>query len=169
VFAILLDVGSGTPSKFHQFLIGEKIIHADIDKKAFHLEVVCDIHNLPFKTNSFNVVHASHILEHVNNPLKAIKELKRVSNGIVIIKVPNASFYKWKGLSSDHIFSWNEFTLHNLLSRLFPKVRINGTTRQIKMSKLNQFFKLIISLFYGRDQLTAVCYIEKVHAVAKKR
>lgn len=127
-------------------------------KMAFHLEVVCDIYNLPFKPNSFSVVHASHILEHLKNPCEAIKELAKSCNQIVIINVPNASFYKWKNYSSEHISSWNHYTLDNLLSTVFAKVRIMGTPRQIKRNKLAQFLMLIIRLFYGQEELTAVCY-----------
>lgn len=151
-----LDVGSGRPSRFHQFLTGDDVIHVDMDRLAFHLEVVCDIYHLPFKADSINV-HASHILEHLDDPLKAIAELKRVSSGTVIIKVPNASFYGWKPLSRKHIFSWNEFTLNNLLSRFFPKVSVSGSRRQIRRTKLEQFLMLVIHLFYGQDELTAVC------------
>jgi len=157
----VLDVGSGTPSKFHHSLEGDNIIHVDIDKSAFHVEVVSDIHNLSFKDDSFDVVHVSHILEHIYAPLQALKELKRISKRIVIVKVPNASFYKWKNYSSEHVFSWNQFTLDNLLSKVFAKVKIIGTPRQIRRDKLSQFLILIIRLFYGQEELTAVCYKER--------
>jgi SAM-dependent methyltransferase len=40
--------------------------------------VQCDAQFLPFKDKAFDFVHCSHVLEHLENPKKAYKELKRV-------------------------------------------------------------------------------------------
>jgi len=160
---LILDVGSGTPGKWHRFIQGENIIHVDIDKTAFHLEVVCSIYYLPFKDNSIPIVHVSHLLEHLENPFRALKELKRILKGFVIIKVPNASF--WKVRSSGigyHIFSWNEWTLKTFLNRVFEFVEIKYTTRwsifgNSKFSKLEKIKRLFERAFFGQSELTAVC------------
>jgi SAM-dependent methyltransferase len=49
---------------------------------------VVDMHNIP--DNSYDFVFASHILEHVVNPLKALKEISRVlrPNGVCILVLP---------------------------------------------------------------------------------
>jgi len=49
-----------------------------------------DIGNLPFENNFFDVIICSHILEHVNDDIKAISELKRVlkNEGWCIVQVP---------------------------------------------------------------------------------
>lgn len=126
----ILDIGSGTSVKWHISIHGRNIIHADIDKKAFHLEVVCSIYNLTFKDNSIPIVHVSHLLEHLENPFEALKELKRVMKNSVIIKVPNASFWKIRPSGiEEHIFSWNEWTLKTFLNHAFPNVEIKYTTR----------------------------------------
>lgn len=44
-----------------------------------------DIHNLPFKDNSFNYCFSSHTLEHMINIKKAISSLLRVSNKLYYI------------------------------------------------------------------------------------
>jgi len=44
-----------------------------------------DVTNLPFKDKQFGAVFCSHVLEHIKNPKKAIKELARVGNYVVIL------------------------------------------------------------------------------------
>lgn len=154
----ILEVGSGTPSKFHHQLESENILHFDISHKAFHVEVVGDAHCLPFKDNSFQTVYVSHVLEHLEAPVKAIKEFKRVTNNILILKIPNAGFYKWKNLASEHIYGWDQYTFRNLLDRYFDKVIINGSQRQIHRNFLVQFMMIVMRLFYGQEEFTAICY-----------
>jgi len=49
-----------------------------------------DAVNMPFKFGSFDFVLASHVLEHLRNPLKALFEMRRVlrDNGYVILVLP---------------------------------------------------------------------------------
>lgn len=49
--------------------------------------------NLPFKERKFDVVYSSHVLEHVNNESKSLKEMKRVlkDDGTLIIGMPTAA------------------------------------------------------------------------------
>ena len=48
-----------------------------------------DILKLPFKSNSFDLVVCTEVLEHLENPKKAYRELLRVSKKYVLITVPN--------------------------------------------------------------------------------
>ena len=49
-----------------------------------------DVQNLPFDDNSFNIVICNHVLEHVHDDEKAMKEIYRVLNrgGTAILQVP---------------------------------------------------------------------------------
>lgn len=49
-----------------------------------------DIQNLPFADESFDVVYASHVLEHIPDDHKAITEIHRIlkPNGLAILPVP---------------------------------------------------------------------------------
>jgi ubiquinone/menaquinone biosynthesis C-methylase UbiE len=102
---MILDVGCGGPIIGLKPLEGKNTIHIDVRRTAVHIEVQCDVHYLPFQSNGFSTIYASHILEHLNNPIKAIQEMRRVSSKRVIFKVPNASYFKRKNSSEVHIFS----------------------------------------------------------------
>lgn len=52
-----------------------------------------DITNMKFRDNVFDVVVCTEVIEHIENPEKAIEEMKRVlkPDGILIISFPNES------------------------------------------------------------------------------
>lgn len=157
-----LDIGAGSPKIKNNefvFLNGENVIHLDKQRPAFHLEIVGTVYNLPFRNSIFDVVYLRHVLEHLDNPLLALKEIKRVAKNKVIIQVPNASFFRFKSSSDAHIFSWNQYTLKNLLDRLFSIVKIATTKRYYqKRSYIKKIIFGIACLFLGNNELTAICY-----------
>lgn len=53
-------------------------------------DVKADICNLPFKDNSFDMVLCNHVLEHISDDTKAMKELYRVlkPGGVGIFQIP---------------------------------------------------------------------------------
>lgn len=151
----ILEVGSGK-----RFLNKKNVIHFDLDKKLNHIEVNGSTYNLPFNDSSFNLVYCSHILEHLEQPTKAIKELKRVSKNIVVIKVPNASYFKFKtsDINNGHISSWNRYTLKCLLSNHFKKVEISLTKRYFKESFISRFIHYIVCMILSKNEITAICH-----------
>lgn len=52
-----------------------------------------DVMKLPFKSNSFDLVVCTEVLEHLDNPKKAYRELLRVSRKYVLITVPNEPIF----------------------------------------------------------------------------
>jgi len=61
-------------------------------KKAKNF-VRLDAHFLPFKDKAFAKTFSFHCLEHLKRPLSALKEMRRVTKGHIIIKVPCWHFY----------------------------------------------------------------------------
>ena len=53
-------------------------------------DIKMDIHNMPFENNTFDVILCNHVLEHVENDILALKEIKRVliKRGYSILQVP---------------------------------------------------------------------------------
>src|SRR5690606_13332847 len=53
------------------------------------------IYKLPFSDRAFDTVLCSEVLEHVDDPSAAIRELKRVARNYVIITVPLEPYFQW--------------------------------------------------------------------------
>ena len=53
------------------------------------------IYKLPFSDRSFDTVLCSEVLEHVDDPVTAIGELKRVARNYVVITVPREPYFQW--------------------------------------------------------------------------
>ena len=60
------------------------------DLHESHVSINSDIQNLPFKENIFDIIICSHILEHVPDDKKGMKEIFRILNkdGWAILQVP---------------------------------------------------------------------------------
>ena len=54
-----------------------------------------NLYKLPFSDRSFDTVLCLEVLEHLDDPSKALQELQRVSRGSVIIAVPLEPYFQW--------------------------------------------------------------------------
>lgn len=84
--------------------------------------VLGDAHKLPFEDNSFDVITAMEVIEHISDPVKFITEIKRVlkPNGGAFITTPWRDF---KGMKSvEHIKEWTPKEFAKLLDGHFKKV-----------------------------------------------
>lgn len=74
----------------------QKVEYKILDKVPdFHPDIVGDIHNLPLEDNSVDAVICIAVLEHVEEPHKAVKEMYRVlkPGGFCYIYVPFLYYY----------------------------------------------------------------------------
>ena len=69
-------------------LHGDRYITADIESPL--AKVKMDIHQMSFESDKFDVVLCNHVLEHVDDDIKAMSEIKRVlkPGGWAIMQVP---------------------------------------------------------------------------------
>jgi len=88
------------------------------------------IYNLKREDSSFDLIVVLEALEHLENPNKALSELKRVSNKYCLISVPRepiwrilnmfrGSYLKDLGNTPGHINHWSKKSFVDLVSRYF--------------------------------------------------
>jgi len=169
---MILDVGCGTLNRNFPIL-KSNVINIDIQKTNFNkefLDILCDAQYLPFRNEMFEIVYASHVMEHVFNPIQFLNELKRVSKRKVIIKVPRLTrkfdYYESHG----HIFTWSKISLEHLLLLVFNNVEIYYSIRKhfvdlpFLSKTFNIFFFLAISILTNsnrQNELIAICRVDK--------
>jgi ubiquinone/menaquinone biosynthesis C-methylase UbiE len=121
----VLDVGCGegfTLKAIKQKGISNKLIGIDSSMEAIALGKkenpsldlrVGDIYNLKFKDKSFDLVISTEVLEHLEKPQDALRELARVSKKYILLSVPNEpwfnlfNFTQW-GKDIGHINRWSK-------------------------------------------------------------
>ncbi len=138
----VLDVGCGegfTLARLKKEHIGKVHEGIEIDHSAIELGRKLypkisikegDIYKLPYRNNTFDLVIATEVLEHLENPKKAYRELLRVSKRYVLLSVPNEPWFTFQriarfqnivhlGAHPEHIQHWT--------SRGFSKfVKVKG-------------------------------------------
>ena len=75
---------------FHKFFKSFFKNYTSIDLNSPIVDIKADICNLPFNDNSYDYILCNHVLEHIYDDEKAMKEIFRVlnKNGIAILQVP---------------------------------------------------------------------------------
>jgi len=79
-----------------------------------NLQVVSgNIYDLPFDDNSFDTVYSSHVIEHLDDPMKAINESIRVAKKRIIHIVPDGNVDD-KNHGSPHLHYFNRINFKKL-------------------------------------------------------
>ena len=143
----ILDVGCGegfTLAKIQERGIGTTYEGIEYDAtaldlgKKMHPQMILkqgDIYHLPYADNSFDMVLCTEVLEHLEYPEKAIKELQRVTRKYCVISVPNepifraANFLRGKNLSRwgndiEHIQHWSSRGITRVLGEYFKVKKV---------------------------------------------
>ena len=90
----VLDIGCGITQPYRSVLehLGE---YVGIDTREGEGVTICDAHNLPFRDKEFGFVWMSEVLEHLENPKRALSEAKRVGkHGVALFSTPLNVFFK---------------------------------------------------------------------------
>lgn len=56
---------------------------------------IADVHALPYEDDSFDVVHAHQVLQHLHDPVGALREMRRVSRGLVAARDSDYKAMAW--------------------------------------------------------------------------
>lgn len=123
-----LDIGCGTKPKgdinCDLYLDPRHREPGEIDTKKTRNFVLCDSHNLPFRQCIFDKAYMFEVLEHLENPSRAIKEVFFVlkPRGQLEGSVPNLVFLprckinaRWE--NKLHIQGWDEMLLQQFFRR----------------------------------------------------
>jgi SAM-dependent methyltransferase len=115
----ILDVGCGegfTLNRLKEHGIGKRLEGLEYSIDAIKLGKKTypdikikqgDIYNLPYEDNFFDLVLCTEVLEHLDYPQKALKELIRVSNKYLVVSVPNEPFFMFAQLARGK--NWSRF------------------------------------------------------------
>lgn len=126
---IVLDVGSKY-LPYKKYIPHKRYMTLDIDREN-NPDICCDLHRIKWKSNYFDTVIATNVIEHLYNPQKAINEIYRVlkKNGACILTAPFV--YPYHAGPKDY-YRFTKDSLKYLLRR-FRKVEIyhHGNKLQI--------------------------------------
>ncbi|KAJ5240976.1 methyltransferase-UbiE family protein [Penicillium citrinum] len=70
---------------------------------------VGDIHNIPFPDDTFDLVHAHQVLQHIADPVRAFQEMRRVVKKGGVVAVRESASLTWYP-ESEGIAAWKELS-----------------------------------------------------------
>lgn len=153
---MILDVGCGTSPKGHvniDLFIKEtlhRVNNKPINFKSIPNFIVADAHYLPFRDNIFETVCSHHVIEHLNNPTKAILEMLRVSISEVILVIPHRFVKK-------SLFRYKPCKMHK---HLFNQTSITKWLKSLNLSfEIEVKYKALPHLFLPIIQLPQIIKI----------
>ena len=119
--------GDQIPMLVGKHSVSEADVVADVTKK------------LPFKDKEFDTLIARHILEHISDPVKVLKEWSRIAERL-IITVPNQEECSVIPLNPEHLHAWSPDTLASIaelvgLRVVESKVHYNGISFTIVLER----------------------------------
>ena len=92
----ILDIGfSLLPNPYLKNAIGLDIALPKKKPENYEKMIKASIYKMPFKNNSIDTIVLSGVIEHLENPLLALKEVNRIlkENGLILIETPNPYFF----------------------------------------------------------------------------
>lgn len=124
-------------------------------------------HNLnvfpyPFKDNEFDLVEATHIIEHLDRPFDVMKEIYRISkpNAKIVIKVPHFS----RAMGHPEHFHGFDVTFPNYFNKKFIETGYYGMDLKLEKMRLNwlAFPHLMKDMGYGYLTIYILNIINKI-------
>ena len=161
----ILDIGCATGKFLYEFKNkGWDVAGIEICKEAAeygnnHRNVSiynCTLEKAAFPEKSFSVIHASHLIEHLNDPVSFLKEVYRIlhDKGFFIIVTPNIDSFQnfifksgWRSAIPDHLFLYSLKTLEKICSNNGFTIIKNGTWGGIPAGKAPGVIKKIFDNF----------------------
>jgi len=135
----ILDIGCATGALIASLRDnGWRVTGVEISPSADYAknERKLDVRNIPleenhFPDNSFDIILASHLIEHLNEPKTFLEETYRIlkNNGIIFITTPDISGFqsrlfgsRWRSAIFDHLYLFSRRTLAKMLKAVGFKI-----------------------------------------------
>ena len=163
---VKLEIGPGYTKKkdkgymFNPHLCPEyDVIYLDIhppDFKCRSMWIVADAHALPFRDETIDEIFAGHLIEHLEDPLRFLKECRRVlrRGGMVTVVTPNfLSKNAYADPDHKHVFNFIKLWKMVKVVGLTPHFP-NPNVGSLFPRKLRLFLKVI--LLFLSDNLTII-------------
>jgi SAM-dependent methyltransferase len=106
---------------------------ASYGERRFGIPIrACGLEDAAFPAASFDLVHASHLIEHLNDPVSFLDEVSRVlaPGGLLALTTPNADGFQarllgpgWRSAIYDHLYIFSSRSLRALLESRGFRVR----------------------------------------------
>lgn len=142
----------------------KKVEYRILDKVPdFHPDIVGDVHHLPFPDNSEDAIVCIAVLEHVENPIRAMEEIYRClkPGGYAFIYVPFLYYYHAESGYYGDFWRFTKDTLVEMTKKFSQRelVSVRGAFETwIKLSPLGRW-QLLLNAAYLVDRLTG-----KIHS-----
>jgi SAM-dependent methyltransferase len=167
---VVLDVGS-KEAPYKNKIRYNKLLTLDIDKKV-NPDICSDVHKIRWKSNYFDTIFVTNVLEHLYDPQRAIDQFYRIlkPNGYVVASTP--FFYAYHPDPMDY-YRFSQDSLVYLFKK-FKKVEIISFGNRLQLiwhalsfGKPAHFlfwFNYVISIFNWKSKKFPIGFI----VVAKK-
>lgn len=150
----ILDVGCGTKPYFSFFKGTKKYIGVNLTPNE-DVDCITSAENLPFASESFDIVISTQMLEHVKDPAKVLKEIYRVLKKEGVVFLSTHGIWEKHGSPNDY-WRWTDDGL-KILFNDFQNIEVMGCGGSILclfqllnlyISKLPNIFKPIKMLLF---------------------
>jgi SAM-dependent methyltransferase len=116
---LILDVGAGECQYAYLFTERNKYETCDL-KDSFHTgveyDIVSSVYEIPRRDSSYDIVLMLQVLEHIEEPVRALKEINRIlsEGGVLFLSVPQAAGDHFEPY---HYFNYTQYGLNSVLKR----------------------------------------------------
>lgn len=115
-------------------------IRADLTRSST-INLICDAHFLPFRSNIFSIAYSKNLFEHLQNPMLSLKEQKRVlkTGGKVVLITDNAAYWRFYLPSNVHRKHRGR-SEHDLHYMFFLPMHLENFFQQAGLEQINVAF-----------------------------
>ncbi len=158
---LILDVGAGECQYADLFTERNKYETCDL-KDSFHTgigyDIVSSVYEIPREDSYYDVVLMLQVLEHIEKPVRALKEINRIlkEEGVLFLSVPQAAGDHFEPY---HYFNYTQYGLGSVLDRAGFEIVSIDRLEGIFVYVGNRIQKLGSIIYYQYFKKNCICKI----------